>query len=113
MFILEDGASTMPMKICQCYRTRVQKLLRWALRVPSVDQHLTTLIGLSNETGDGFEGFYILHGVEIGTRYNITGERDPLLQRGQRLNSPADLCTVRRSLVQAAEQSVENVPPSG
>jgi len=70
MFILEDGALTMPMTICQCYRTWVQKLLRWALRVPFVDQHLTTLICLSNETGDGFEDFYILHGVEIGTRYN-------------------------------------------
>jgi len=111
MFILEDGASTMPMTICQCYRTRVQRLLRWALRVPFVDQHRTTLICLSNETGDGFEGFYILHGVEIGTRYNITEEKDPLLQRGQRLNGLADLRTVQQSLVQGAEQSAESVPP--
>lgn len=89
----------------------MQKLLRWALRVPFVDQHRTTLICLSNETGDGFEGFYILHGVEIGTRYNITGEKDPLLQRGQRLNSLADLRTVQQSLVQGAEQSAQSVPP--
>jgi len=109
MLILEDGASTMPMTICQCYRTRVQKLLRWALRVPFLDQQLTTLICLSNETGDGFEAFYILHGVGIGTRYNITGEGDPLLQRGQRLNSLMDLCTTGRSLVQAAGQSAESV----
>ncbi len=96
VFIAEDGASTMPISICQCYRTRVQKLLRWALRVPRADRHLTTLLCLANETGCGFEAFYIVQGFEIGTRYNITGEGDPLLQRGQRLNSLTDLCTVGR-----------------
>ena len=109
VFSLGDGAFAVPSTICEFYRTRVQKTPRWALRVPRTDRHLTTLLCLPNWNCRGFKAFYIVHGIEMGTRYNITGEGDPLLQRGQRLNSLADLCTVGQSLVQAAGQSAESV----
>jgi hypothetical protein len=82
----------------------VQKLLRWALRVPPADRHLTTLLCFPNETGGGFEAFYIMQGVEIGTRYNITGPEDPLLRRGRRLKSLADLSTVGRDAFKTAAE---------
>lgn len=108
MFIADDGISTMPITIAPCYRTPAQKMLRWALRVPFADQHLTTLICLSNETGNGFESLHILHGVDIGTRYNLTGVDDPLLRRGERLNSLADLGKLG-NWVQPIGQMAENV----
>jgi hypothetical protein len=109
VLILDGGAARMPISICPRYKTPVQKMPRWALRVPRTDRQLTTLLCLPNEACGGFEAFYIVQGVEMGTRYNITGEGDPLLQRGRRLNSLTDLCTVGRILVQAAEQSPESV----
>ena len=108
MFIAEDGVSTMPIKIAECYRTRAQKMLRWALRVPFADRHLTTLICLPDEAGDGFESFHILHGVDIGTRDNLAGADDPLLRRGQRLDSLADLCKLG-NWVQPVGRIAENV----
>ena len=109
MLIAENGVSTMPITIALCYRTRVQKLLRWALRVPLEDQHLTTLICLSNEAGDRIESFHILDGVYCGTRYNLTGEDDPLLQQGQRLNRLADLRTLG-NWVQPEKQTAKRTP---
>ena len=107
MFISEDGVSTMPITIAECYRTPAQKMLRWALRVPFADRHLTTLICLPNETGDGFESLHILHGVDIGARNNLTGANDPLLRPGQRLESLAELCKLG-NWVQPVGQIAEN-----
>jgi len=92
VFSLVGGSPTMPISICHCHKTPVQKLLRWALRVPRRDRHLATLVCLSNRACDDFEAFYVLQGVEIGARHTIKGDSDPLLRRGQRLNSLADLC---------------------
>jgi len=112
VFSLVDGSATMPISICHCHETRVQKLLRWVLRVPRRDRHLTTLVCLSNLTCDGFEAFYVVQGVEIGAKCTIKGDGDPLLPRGQQLNSLADLCTVARTIDQK-ERCAEDLRRSG
>jgi hypothetical protein len=63
------------------------------------------LLCLSNPTSDGFDDFYVMHGIEMGTKYNITAEEDPLLQRGCRVDSLADLCSVAQTLIRAAGQT--------
>jgi hypothetical protein len=90
VFMLGSGMP-MPISICYCYETPGLKKMRWFLTVPRRDRHLTTLICLSNLTSDGFGGFYVVHGIEMGTKCSIKGYGDPLLQRAQRLNSLAQL----------------------
>ena len=93
-FILEDGAATVPISICLCFTTRREKLLRWMLRVPRADRNIPTLICLANLTADSFVAFYLMRGIEMGNQDSIKGGEDPLLQRGQRLDTLADLWSV-------------------
>jgi len=90
VFRLDDG-TTVPMRICYCFETPGRKQIRWFLTVPRRNRHLATLICLCNRTNDGFEGFHIVWGIEIGTKYTIQGEDDPLLQRGHRLDGLSEL----------------------
>jgi hypothetical protein len=92
------------MRICYCYETPGWKKLRWFLTVPRRDRHLTTLICLCNPTNDAFEGFHVVPGIEIGTRYTIRGDCDPLLQRGHRLNSLSELPAAAQTFARSGGQ---------
>jgi len=93
VFMRGDGMP-MPISICYCYETPGLKKVRWFLTVPRRDRLLTTLICLSNLSSDGFVGFYIAHGIEMGTKCSIKGDGDRLLQCARQLNSLAQLDTV-------------------
>ena len=90
VFRLADG-TTVPMTICCCHETPGWNKLRWFLTIPRSNRHLTTLICLCNPRNDAFESFHIVRGIEMGGKYNIKGEKDPLLQRGHRLGSLSEL----------------------
>jgi hypothetical protein len=105
-----DDDTTVSITICRCYKTRQRKEIRWELIVPRRDRGLVTLLCLSNLSYDGFHSFYLMREINIGTEYQILGESDLLLQRGQRLNSLADLYTATRIVAQAGPRLSSDWP---
>ena len=97
MFRLDDG-TTVPIRVCYCFETPGWKKLRWYLTIPRSDRHLATLICLCNRRNDAFESFHVVGGVDIGSKYTLRGECDPLLQRGHRLDSLSELPAAVRTL---------------
>ena len=98
---LEDGI-VVAVTICRYYTTRKRNEVRWELILPLRDRDLVTLLCLSNPSYDGFQGFYVMRGIDTGVEYQIRGESDPLLQQGHRLNSLADLLQAARNVGQPA-----------
>lgn len=97
VFRLDDGA-TVPMRICHCFETPGFKKIRWFLTMPRRDRHLATLICLCNPTNDNFEGFHVVSGIEIGTKYTIKGDGDALFRHGHRLSSLSELPSAARAM---------------
>jgi hypothetical protein len=99
--MLEDGLAV-GITICRYYTTRRRNDIRWELILPLRNRDLVTLLCLSNPSCDGFQGFYLMRGISTGLEYQIKGQGDPLLQRGLRLDSLADLLQVAGNVGQPA-----------
>jgi len=86
---LEDGLTVIPI-IARYYKTTIEKLTRWELIPHRADREMIVLLCLSDAAYAGFHSFYVMRGLNIAKEYQIKGEADPWLQRGQRLRTLAD-----------------------
>ena len=90
--MLEDGLTVIPV-VARYYVTRAEKLIRWELIPRRADREAIILLCLSNAAYDGIQSYYIMRGLNTTTEYQIKGETDPWLARGQRLRIMSDFYT--------------------
>jgi len=103
-FLLNNG-SALQVSVGQPYKAPAHESTCWALKIPLKCQGLPSLLCLLDPFRQSFQGFYIIAGLKIGSRYHIKGEEDPLLQRAWRLNSLADLCNVENAEALFSQQN--------
>jgi hypothetical protein len=91
----EGGLMVIPV-VASYYETAAEKLLRWELIPHRADREMIVLLCLSNAAYNGVHSYYIMRGLKITREYQIKGEVDPWLQRGQRLRSLSEFYTAVR-----------------